>query len=43
MDFVKIFAVFIGLLEAQAQEEGVEQKVTFKLIKKEDTQETDAV
>ncbi len=37
MDFQKLFAVLVELLEVQAQqEEGVAQEVTYELIKKED-------
>lgn len=44
MDFQKLFAVLVELLEVQAQqEEGVAQEVTYELIKKEDAQEDAAV
>lgn len=44
MNIKKIFAVLVELLESQAeQKEGVGQKVTYELIKKEDTQGDAAV
>ncbi len=44
MDFKKIFSVLIDLLEKQAEEkEGVEQEVTYTLVKKEDVKDAAAL